>query len=193
LAARTCINLVSRVLAHTFEFSVSRSRSSPHNLLPRVPLGRFAGLKHRQLARQVGVIIITGRIRRTFMININLLGESLRRSTRTGNCIRRDHYRVRQLSLSFVCYCSVSNTFNHRHHGEKKLLLLIGAPTQYEVVANGTSLILLPPISEVGQTTHLFLVEAGHQISIKTKAKMSSSSSTRNRFQPKTVWDSDFY
>jgi hypothetical protein len=54
LATRTCINLVSRVLAHTFEFSVSRSRSSPHNLLPRVPLGRFAGLKHRQLARRVG-------------------------------------------------------------------------------------------------------------------------------------------
>jgi hypothetical protein len=40
---------VSRVLAHTFEFSVNRSRSSPHNLLPRVPLGRFAGLKHRQV------------------------------------------------------------------------------------------------------------------------------------------------
>jgi hypothetical protein len=38
---------VSRVLAHTVEFSVSRSRSPPHNLLPRVPLGRFAGLKHR--------------------------------------------------------------------------------------------------------------------------------------------------
>jgi hypothetical protein len=37
LAARTCINLVSRVLVHTFEFSVSRSQSSPHNLLPRVP------------------------------------------------------------------------------------------------------------------------------------------------------------
>jgi hypothetical protein len=48
LATRTCINLVSRVLAHTFEFSVSRSRSPPHNLLPRVPPGRFAGLKHRQ-------------------------------------------------------------------------------------------------------------------------------------------------
>jgi hypothetical protein len=31
----------------------------------RYPLGRFAGLKHRQLARQVGVIITTRRIRRT--------------------------------------------------------------------------------------------------------------------------------
>jgi hypothetical protein len=30
------------------------------------PLGRFAGLKHRQLARQVGEIITTRRIRRTF-------------------------------------------------------------------------------------------------------------------------------
>jgi hypothetical protein len=37
LATQTCINLVSRVLAHTFEFSVSRSRSSQHILLPRVP------------------------------------------------------------------------------------------------------------------------------------------------------------
>jgi hypothetical protein len=59
LATRTCINLVSRVLAHTFKFSVSRSRSPPYNLLPRVPLDRFAGLKHRQLVRQVGVIITT--------------------------------------------------------------------------------------------------------------------------------------
>jgi hypothetical protein len=78
LATRTCINLVSRVLALTFEFSVSRSRSSPHNLLPRVPLGRFAGLKHRQLARQVGVIITTGRIRRTLVNKINLLVDSSR-------------------------------------------------------------------------------------------------------------------
>jgi hypothetical protein len=37
------------------------------------PLGRFAGLKHRQLARQVGVIITTGRIRRTLVNKINLL------------------------------------------------------------------------------------------------------------------------
>jgi hypothetical protein len=37
------------------------------------PLGRFASLKHRQLARQVGVIITTGRIRRTFIYQINLL------------------------------------------------------------------------------------------------------------------------
>jgi hypothetical protein len=78
LATRTCINLVSHVLVHTFEFSVSRSRYSLHNLLPRVPLGRFAGLKHRQLARQVGVIITTGRIRRTLINKINLLVDSLR-------------------------------------------------------------------------------------------------------------------
>jgi hypothetical protein len=37
------------------------------------PLGRFAGLKHRQLARQVGVIITTRRIRRTLVNKINLL------------------------------------------------------------------------------------------------------------------------
>jgi hypothetical protein len=42
------------------------------------PLGRFAGLKHRQLARQVGVIITTGRIRRTLINKINLLADSLR-------------------------------------------------------------------------------------------------------------------
>jgi hypothetical protein len=37
LAAQTCINLVSRVLVHTFKFSVSRSQSSPRNQPPRVP------------------------------------------------------------------------------------------------------------------------------------------------------------
>jgi hypothetical protein len=42
------------------------------------PLGRFAGLKHRQLARQVGVIITTRRIRRTLINKINLLVDSLR-------------------------------------------------------------------------------------------------------------------
>jgi hypothetical protein len=42
------------------------------------PLGRFAGPKHRQLARQVGVIITTGRIRRTLVKKINLLVDSPR-------------------------------------------------------------------------------------------------------------------
>jgi hypothetical protein len=42
------------------------------------PLGRFADLKHRQLARQVGVIITTGRIRRTLVNKINLLVNSPR-------------------------------------------------------------------------------------------------------------------
>jgi hypothetical protein len=42
------------------------------------PLGRFAGLKHRHLARQVGVIITTGRIRRTLVNKIKLLVDSLR-------------------------------------------------------------------------------------------------------------------
>jgi hypothetical protein len=42
------------------------------------PIGRFAGLKHRQLAHQVGVIITTGRIRRTLVNKINLLVNSLR-------------------------------------------------------------------------------------------------------------------
>jgi hypothetical protein len=37
------------------------------------PLGRFASLKHRQLARQVGVVITTVRIRRTLVNKINLL------------------------------------------------------------------------------------------------------------------------
>jgi hypothetical protein len=41
-------------------------------------LGRFAGLKHRQLARQVGVIITTGQTRRTLINKINLLVNSPR-------------------------------------------------------------------------------------------------------------------
>jgi hypothetical protein len=42
------------------------------------PLGRFSGLKHRQVACQVGVIITTGRIRRTLVNKINLLVDSSR-------------------------------------------------------------------------------------------------------------------
>jgi hypothetical protein len=42
------------------------------------PLGRFAGLKHRQLARRVGEIITTGRIRRTLVNKINILVDSPR-------------------------------------------------------------------------------------------------------------------
>jgi hypothetical protein len=49
----------------------------PHNQLRWVPLGRFADLKYRQLARQVGVIITTGRIRRTSSTTFNLLGDSI--------------------------------------------------------------------------------------------------------------------
>jgi hypothetical protein len=48
----------------------SSSRSpdhDPHRTIYYLgyPLGRFAGLKHRQMARHVGVIITTERIRRT--------------------------------------------------------------------------------------------------------------------------------
>jgi hypothetical protein len=61
----------------------SSSRSPDHDphhpiYYLRKPLGRFAGLKHRQLARQVGVIITTGRIRRTLVNKINLLVDSPR-------------------------------------------------------------------------------------------------------------------
>jgi hypothetical protein len=61
----------------------SSSRSpdhDPHRTIYYLgyPLGRFASLKHRQLARQVGVIITTGRIRRTLVNKINLLIDSPR-------------------------------------------------------------------------------------------------------------------
>jgi hypothetical protein len=61
----------------------SSSRSldhDPHRTIYYLgyPIGRFAGLKHRQLARQVGVIITTGRIRRTLVNKINLLVDSPR-------------------------------------------------------------------------------------------------------------------
>jgi hypothetical protein len=78
LETRTCINLVSHVLRVP-----SSSRSPDHDPQRtidylRYPLGWFAGLKHRQLARQVGVIITTGRIRRTLVNKINLLVDSPR-------------------------------------------------------------------------------------------------------------------
>jgi hypothetical protein len=61
----------------------SSSRSPDHDLHRTIyylgyPLGRIAGLKHRQVARQVGVIITTGRIRRTLVNKINLLVDSPR-------------------------------------------------------------------------------------------------------------------
>jgi hypothetical protein len=61
----------------------SSSRSpdhDPHRTIYylRYPLGRFACLKHQQLTRQVGVIITTGRIRRTLVNKINLLVDSPR-------------------------------------------------------------------------------------------------------------------
>jgi hypothetical protein len=61
----------------------SSSRSpdhDPHRTIYYLgyPLGRFAGLKDRQLARQVGMIITTGRIRRTLVNKINLLVDSPR-------------------------------------------------------------------------------------------------------------------
>jgi hypothetical protein len=64
-----CIPSSSRSLDH-----------DPHRTIYYLgyPLGRFAGLKHQQLARQVGVIITTRRIRRTLINKINLLVDSLR-------------------------------------------------------------------------------------------------------------------
>jgi hypothetical protein len=61
----------------------SSSRSpdhDPHRTIYYLgyPLGRFAGIKHRQLAHQVGMIITTGRIRRTLVNKINLLVDSPR-------------------------------------------------------------------------------------------------------------------
>jgi hypothetical protein len=61
--------------------SSSRSPNhDPHRTIYYLgyPLGRFAGLKHRQLARQVGVIITTGQTRRTLINKINLLVNSPR-------------------------------------------------------------------------------------------------------------------
>jgi hypothetical protein len=59
----------------------SSSRSPNHDPYRTIyylgyPRGRFAGLKHRQLARQVGLIITTGRIRMTLIIKINLLDDT---------------------------------------------------------------------------------------------------------------------
>jgi hypothetical protein len=78
LATRTCINLVSRVLR--VPSSSQSPNHDPHRIIYYLgyPLGRFAGLKHRQLVRQVGVIITTGRIRRTLVNKINLLIDSPR-------------------------------------------------------------------------------------------------------------------
>jgi hypothetical protein len=56
----------------------------------RYPLGRFAGLKHRQLVCQVGVIITTERIRRTIISKINLLVAANYSSSCTCVELKRD-------------------------------------------------------------------------------------------------------
>jgi hypothetical protein len=60
---------------HTFEFS--SPDHDPHRTIYYLgyPLGRFAGLKHRQLVRQVGVITPPGEFEGP-TIKINLLGVS---------------------------------------------------------------------------------------------------------------------
>jgi hypothetical protein len=100
----------------------SSSRSldhDPHHTIYYLgcPLGRFAGLKHRQLARQVGVIITTGRIRRTLINKINLLVDyaahtgasarhEARHAARRATCRRLLH--LVQAHRRLLCLCRAS-------------------------------------------------------------------------------------
>jgi hypothetical protein len=76
------------------------------------PLGRFAGLKHRQLARQVGVIITTGRIRRTLINKINLLVDY---ATRPGAsaCRAVRHAARRATRCRLLCLAQARHRLLH--------------------------------------------------------------------------------
>jgi hypothetical protein len=82
----------------------SSSRSpdhDPHRTIYYLgyPLGRFAGLKHRQLARQVGVIITTGRIRRTLAVEINLFSVIVSCATNLKHRLTQGSIRSRRVGV----------------------------------------------------------------------------------------------
>jgi hypothetical protein len=115
--------------------SSSRSPNhDPHRTIYYLgyPLGRFAGLKHRQLARQVGVIITTGRIRRTLVNKINLLIDSPKsiEASRLA-LVKAESIFLRRASGCFdtscgSSRCSSSTTPRHaaRHAARRRLLRL---------------------------------------------------------------------
>jgi hypothetical protein len=68
------------------------------------PVGRFAGLKHRQLARQVGVIITTGQIRRTnsrsiYSATLNRLRAVSKIQDHKSNLYLMDYYSTTYISM----------------------------------------------------------------------------------------------
>jgi hypothetical protein len=94
----------------------------PHRTIYYIgyPLGRFAGLKHRQLARQVGVIITTGRIRRTLIIKINLLDDAdshMDKYSTTGNSqAQRNSTRNRLCVTCSSLHPKRRSTCHSQHH-----------------------------------------------------------------------------
>jgi hypothetical protein len=98
----------------------SSSRSPDHDphrtvYYLRYLLGRFTGLKHRQLARQIGEIITTGRIRRTLVNKINLLADSPRsiEANRLAP-IKAESIFLRRASGCFGTSCGSSSTTRAR-------------------------------------------------------------------------------
>jgi hypothetical protein len=80
------------------------------------PLGRFTGLKHRQLARRVGVIITTGRIRRTSITKIKAtrqLGDAAQAvvKRRTDDYLRFPGFRVDSTTCSSVSDSKTATCF----------------------------------------------------------------------------------
>jgi hypothetical protein len=78
------------------------------------PLGRFAGLKHRQLARQVGVIITTKRIRRTTS-QINLLIDI----QPFGGCIEIQYHKSNMYLTDYCSMTSISIPCSKMHRNPK--------------------------------------------------------------------------
>jgi hypothetical protein len=96
------------------------------------PLGRFADLKHRQLVRQVGETITTGRIRRTFsssksVCSFNLLDGAGRSNSHKllfddMHLVIQSTNSARSWDVSSVCsnnspsrFCVKSPTRNHSY------------------------------------------------------------------------------
>jgi hypothetical protein len=106
----------------------SSSRSpdhDPHRTIYYLgyPLGRFAGLKHRQLVRQVGVIITTRRIRRTFISKINRLGDSSSSNSKKLLQIRRSQFSYTGLHARRIVVSEQNIKIKRNKHRRRTRLL----------------------------------------------------------------------
>jgi hypothetical protein len=155
----------------------SSSRSpdhDPHRTIYYLgyPLGRFAGLKHRQLVRHVGVIITTRRIRRTLANNINLLVVS----PRSIEASRLAPVKAESIFLRCASGCfdyvarQGASACRTAHHAARRQLLLLAQARR--------RLLHLRRASDCFGTSHGTSRGSSRRLSSTTSPRAGSSSTT---------------